>query len=488
MKTTRSYWFVTTFLFVFVSGLIFGLTSCDRKARQKVELEQMAREAFSFGYPLVLMDTSAKYVAAVNYPNAKVTEGSKKIPMYQFYHIRKVGDPRFKDVLAYDNDMLYSTAWLNLAQDPVVLTVPETSNRYFVGGLVEGWSNIFGVVGSRTTGHQMQRFFITGPQWQGATPKNMKPLRSQTNLVWLPFRIYANSGKDLRGVAAFQDGLKLTPLSQWAKNKTPQGFIKVDSKFNTKLSPRESIFNMSAEEYYRTLCALMIDNPPGDNDTPFMERIRKLGIVPTRNFRFYDLPPETQQALSASLKNARSFMLSQQRAFSPTGRLVNGWTVAVDRTIFGLDYYRRAYEAYMGLGNLPPQDLVAAVVYEDNMGQQLMGENSFKLTFAKGQLPPVNAFWSLTMYQLPEMAFAGNRFRRYSVNSNSPLKTNADGSVSIYLQPKSPGSNQESNWLPSVPGNYQLTLRMYWPKGEVLEGRWSPPVIERVGRERMAKF
>jgi hypothetical protein len=488
MKTTRSYWFATSLLFILVSGLIFGLTSCDRKARQKAQFDQLARDAFSYGYPLVLMDTSAKYVAALSNQNIKSNDKTKKIPMYQFYHIRKVGDPRFKDVLAYDNDMLYSTAWLNLAQDPVVLTVPATNNRYFVGGLVEGWSNIFGVVGSRSTGNQLQRFFITGPQWQGATPKNMKPLRSQTNLVWLPFRVYANNGKDLRDITAFQDGLKLTPLSQWAKNKSAQGFFEVDPKLNLKVSPRESIFNMTAEEYYRTLCNLMVDNPPGDNDTPFMEQVRKLGVVPTRNFRFHDLPIESQQALSASLKNARSFMLSQQRAFTPTGRLVNGWTMPVDRTLFGVDYARRAYESYMGLGNLPPQDLVVATIYEDNMGQQLMGENSFKVTFAKGQLPPVNAFWSLTMYQLPEMAFAGNRYRRYSVNSNSPLKTNADGSVSIYLQPKSPGSNQESNWLPSVSGNYQLTLRMYWPKSEILEGRWSPPVIERVGRARMAKF
>lgn len=485
MNSTRSYWAVTITIFVFVSGLIFGLTSCDRKARQRAQMEQLTREAFSFGYPLVLMDTSAKYVAAMSRSTAKQT----KVPMHQFYHIRKAGDPRFKDIFAFDSDMLYSTAWLNLSKDPVVLTVPAAGSKYYVGGFVEGWSDIFGVVGTRATGNQMRRFLISGPQWQGPTPKGMTALRSQTNLVWLPIRIYANNEKDPQALMAFQDGLKLTPISQWQKNQhAPTSFTNLDSKIDPKISPREYIFSMTAEEYYHTLCALMVENPPAANDESLMERLRKLGVEPTKSFKFADLSPESQQALNASVKNAKSFMLSQQRAFSPTGRLVNGWTIPVERVSFGVDYHRRAYEAYMGLGALPPQDAVFATAYEDNRGQQLMGENSYKMTFAKGQLPPVNAFWSLTMYQLPEMAFAGTRYRRSSFGSTSKLKANADGSISIYLQPRSPGKDRESNWLPSKTGNYQLTLRLYWPKTEVLERRWSPPVIERVEQKRMALF
>lgn len=484
MKSTRSRGIVALGLVAFVSALLAGVVSCDRKARQRAQLEQLARDAYSFGYPLVLMETARKYAAAASRSSSK----QSKLPMYQFYHTRKVGDSRFKDLATLDNDMLYSNAWLDLSENPVVLTIPAAGKKYFVGGLTEAWTDIFAVVGTRSTGNGKQNFLISGPQWHGETPKGMKPLRSRTNLVWLPIRIYAEGGKDLPSLRTFQDGLRVTPLSLWGKGTRATAMVDVDTRLDLKQHPRDLVFEMNAEEYFRTLCALMVDNPPADMDAPLMESLRKLDIVPTKEFKFSELPLASQQALNAGVRNAKSYTLSHKGSFSPQGRLVNGWTVPLERTEFGTDYDRRAYEAYMGLGILPPQDAIFPVAFEDNKGQQLMGENSYKLTFAKNQLPPVNAFWSLTMYQLPDMAFAGNRFRRYSVGQYSSLKRNSDGSVTIYLQPNSPGRDKESNWLPSKAGNYQLTLRLYWPKPEVLEGRWLPPVIERVQQERLVKF
>lgn len=482
MKSFRSHWAVILWLFVFVATLLSGVVSCNREARRQAQLEQLAREAYSFGYPLVLMDTAEKYVVT----SSRTSPKQSKQPMYQFYHTRKVADPRFKDLASLDNDMVYSHAWLNLANDPVVLSIPAAGTKYYVGGFIEGWTDIFGVVGNRVSGSDKQTYLISGPQWRGNTPKGMKALRSHTNLVWLPIRIYANGGKDLQSVRAFQDGLKVTPLSQWGKAARVSTAFDVDTTLDLKQQPRDLVFNMNAEQFYRTLCALMVDNPPADADEPMMDRLRNLDIVPTKNFKFSELPAATQQALNSSITNAKSYILNHKGSFSPKGRLVNGWTIPLDRTSFGIDYDRRAYEAYMGLGILPPQDAVFPVVYEDNMGQQLMGENSYKLTFAKNQLPPVNGFWSLTMYQLPDMAFGGNRYRRATIGQYSALKTNPDGSVTIYMQPNSPGKDKESNWLPSKPGNYQLTLKLYWPKQEVLEAQWLPPAVERVQQSRMA--
>lgn len=484
MKAKKSRWAQWLGLSVLVLGLGMGGVSCNRKARHQKQLEQTAREGFFFGYPLVLVDESAKHAVALS----RTKKNQNKVPMYQFFHIRDASNSPFRDVLAFDNDMLYSLAWLNLAPDPVVLSVPAAGSRYYVGGLLEAWSDIFSVIGTRATGNKAQTFLIAGPQWQGDTPKGLTLLRSRTNFVWLPIRIYANHNKNRKELVAFQNALKLTPLTAWKKRQSGSAFFTVDTKVDLKQSPRDAVFAMTAEDYYRTLCSLMADNPPSPNDEPMVSRLRELGVVPTKNFRFADLPAETQEALSASVKNAKSFLLSQKNAFTPVGRLVNGWTIPSGSSGGGTDYYRKAYEAFVGMSFLPPQDAVFATSYEDNAGQQLMGENSYKLTFPKGQLPPVNAFWSLTMYQLPDMAFSANRYRRYSISSSTNTKVNPDGSVTVYLQPKAPGKNRDTNWLPSTPGTYQLTLRMYWPKAEVLEGRWNPPVIERVERERMAQF
>jgi len=472
MKTTISY------LMIILSLL---LLSCERQSAKRTQMEQLARDAYAFGFPLVLMDTTSKYTAALSRSSEKQT----KVPMYQFYHTRKVRENKLHDVASLDSDMIYSTAWLNLANDPVVLTIPASGQRFYVGGLLQGWSDVFGVVGTRATGNKKQRFLLSGPQWKGETPNGMKPLRSSTNLVWVPIRIYAAGGVEAASARSFQEGLRLTPLSQWGKNRGTARMEDIDPNVNLRKDSRDQVFSMSADEYYTRLCALMVDNPPAPMDSGFTDKIRSLGIVPTKNFKFGDLPMEAQKALSESVKGAKNYILAHQGSFSPKGRLVNGWTTPVNNPGFGTDYYGRAYQAYVGLGVLPPQDAVFPIAYEDHMGQQLMGENSYKITFEQGKLPPVNGFWSITMFQLPDVSLVDNVIRRYSLGQYNRMKYNQDGSLTIYVQPNSPGKDKESNWLPSGKGNYQLTMKMYWPKKEVLEGRWTPPVIERVQQQRM---
>lgn len=480
MKSTRSYLKVIFGLLLMASSILL-VTSCEGPSRKRSQMEQLSREAYAFGFPLVLMDTSSKYMAAIS----RSSDKQSKVPMYKFYHTRKVRETRYHDIASLDNDMIYSTAWLDLSKDPVVLTVPSSGKRFYVGGLIQGWSDIFGVVGTRATGNKKQRFLLSGPQWKGKTPEGMKPLRSSTNLVWVPIRIDASGGADGSSARAFQEGLRLTPLSLWGKNRSTLRMVDIDQGLDLKKTPRDQVFAMSAEEYYSKLCALMVDNPPAPLDAAFVEKLHTLGITPSKNFKFKDLPAETQLALNESTKGAKNFILSHQGSFSPVGRLVNGWTMPLSDAGFGTDYYRRAFEAYQGLGNLPPQDGFFPVAYEDNMGQQLMGENSYQITFEKDQLPPVNGFWSMTLYQLPDIKLVETSLRRYSLGQYNRLKYNPNGSLTIYVQPTNPGRDRESNWLPSGKGNYQLTLKMYWPKKEVVEGRWTPPLVERMQQPRM---
>jgi len=463
--------------------IVFLLTSCDQPARKRVQLEQLSRDAYTFGFPLVLMDTSRKYAVAIS----KSSLQKSKVPMYQFFHNHKVRESQFNDLASLDNDMIYSTAWLDLAKDPVVLTVPYSGKRFFVGGFLQGWSEVFGVVGTRATGNKSQRFLISGPQWKGKTPAGMKPLRASTNLVWLPIRILASEkGKEQVSTRSLQNGLSLVPLSRWQKNKgSSLQMVDVDQNMDLRRTPRDLVFAMSADEYFTKLCTLLVDNPPGPMDAAFVDQLRKLGIVARRDFKFADLPADAQRALNESVKGAKHHILAHQSSFSPVGRLVNGWIVSLAEGTFGTDYSRRAFQAYQGIGTLPPQDGVFPVAYEDNRGQQLMGENSYEITFAKDQLPPVNGFWSVTMYQLPDVKLVASDFRRYSLGQNNRLKMNPNGSLTIYLQPTSPGPDKESNWLPSGKGNYQVTLKLYWPKNEVLEGRWFPPQVVRTQESRL---
>lgn len=480
MKSMRSYFVIILGLLALVGGGVL-VTSCQRQSRKSAHMEQLAREAYSYGFPLVLMDMTGRYTAAYS----RSSDKEVKVPMYQFYHTRKVRETRYHDLASLDSDMIYSTAWLNLTEDPVVLTVPNAGKSFYVGALLQGWSDIFGVVGTRATGNLKQRFLLSGPQWKGTVPTGMKSLRSNTNLVWVPIRIYSAGDQDVASARSFQEGLRLTPLSLWGRAKGAKKMVDIDPGLDLHKAPREQVFAMSADEFYTRLCALMVENPPAPIDGAFMDKLRQLGISPTKNFKFADLPLETQRALSESTKGAKNFILSHRGSFSPVGRLVNGWTVPLNTSNFGTDYYRRAYEAYQGIGALPPQDAVFPVAYEDHLGQQLMGENSYKITFEKGRLPPVNGFWSLTLYQLPDVALAENSQRRYSLGQYNRMKSNPDGSMTIYVQSTSPGKDKESNWLPSGKGNFQLTLKMYWPKKDVIEGRWDPPPVERVQPSRM---
>jgi hypothetical protein len=442
------------------------------KAKQEEALKAGV-EAVVYGLPLVVMGITREKITNV----AKAE--SFAAPVNQFANMRAFPDAAFKDVVRANVDTLYSSAFLDLSAEPMVLTVPDTQGRYYLMPLMDAWTNIFASPGKRTTGTKAGHFAITGPGWTGELPKGVAELKSPTNMAWLIGRTQTNGPKDYAAVHKIQDGYKLTPLSSFGKPYTPPD-AQVDPSVDMKTPPVEQLQKMSSEAFFGRLAALLKSNPPPASDAPLLDKLKSIGIVPGEKFDASKLDPDVAKGLEKSVAVAMEKLLS---ASKETGEPINGWRVPpMVLGNFGSDYGARAVVALVGLGANLPADAVYPSVFADADSQPLDGANKYVIHFDKGATPPVNAFWSITMYNA-ESFFVANPINRYSVSSWMPLKKNKDGSIDIYVQQESPGKDKESNWLPADPKSFNMTLRMYWPTDNppsILDGSWKPPVVTKL--------
>jgi hypothetical protein len=420
----------------------------------------VAHEAYIFGYPLVIMDLTKEVFVTHNQPN-------------ELDHLREFPDYTFRTVVRPNADTLYSSAWLDLAAEPVVLTVPDTRGRYYLVQLMDAWTNTFAVPGTRTTGNHAANFAIVGPHWNGRLPANIKPLHSPTDMVWLLGRIQTNTSSDYPFVHSLQDQFHLTPLSAWPRFPEPDApRAKRDRAGRTPLAEMDK---METADFFTRLCRLMANNPPAPADAPLMKRLATIGVVPGKPFSFAGLPAETRQALESGVAEARK-ELSQK---IPEGRKANGWGLRYDLGKYGVDYYLRAQVARRGLGANLPEDALYPQAQADANGHPFDGSHRYVIHFDKSQLPPVNAFWSLTVYDTRGF-FTENPNGRYAIGDRDHLRYNPDGSLDLYIQHTRPGPDKESNWLPSPAEAFNMSLRLYWPKPSILDGSWTPPPIRRV--------
>ena len=430
-------------------------------------------EAVVYGLPLVIMDLTRVKITNVAKPEAFAA------PMNQFAHVREFPDASFKDVVRANVDTLYSSVFLDLSAEPMVLSVPDTQGRYYLMPLMDAWTNIFASPGKRTTGTRAGHFAITGPGWTGELPKGVTELKSPTNMVWLIGRTQTNGPKDYAAVHKIQDGFKLTPLSAFGKPYTaPEGTV--DPNADMKTPPVEQLKAMSSEVFLNRLAALLKNNPPPASEAPLLDKLKAIGILPGEKFEPSKLDPDVAKGLEKSVAVAMEKLLA---ASTETGTPVNGWRVPpMVLGNFGSDYGTRAVVALIGLGANLPADAVYPSVFVDADNQPLDGAHKYVIRFDKDATPPVNAFWSITMYTT-ESFFVANPINRYAVSSWMPLKKNKDGSLDIYVQAESPGKDKEFNWLPADPKSFNMTLRMYWPTDKppsVLDGSWKPPVVSRL--------
>jgi len=431
------------------------------------EMKRLAAEIYVYAFPLVLMDVTKQVSTA-------------KVPINTFQHRRAFPEPTSTDIVKPNVDTLPSQAWLDLTREPIVLSVPDMHDRYYVMSLLDGWTNVFQSPGKRTTGTKKTDLVIVGPKWKGQLPDGVEEIRSPTETVWVLGRTQTNGKADYAAVGKIQDQYRLTPLSRFRKaaGKSAPAPAAAPARVSVDLKtlPVEQVGKMNAQTFFTRVAELLPGNPPAKEDAAVVEKMKKLGIVAGQPFDTSKLDAPVAQGIEDGLKTARDSIANAAKG--STGDLRNGWTIYWDVGRYGTQYGQRALMAWLNLGANAPEDIIAPTTRLDGGGRPLSGANKYVLHFDKGKTPPTEAFWSLTMYN-DKLLLVANPLERHATGSRDRLAINPDGSLDIYIQHDSPGKDKESNWLPAPKESFNVILRIYWPKQDLLERRWTPPGIQR---------
>jgi hypothetical protein len=438
------------------------------------EAYEIGLEAYVYFYPAVSIDLTRRI--ATNVEPGKVLGFG---PMNTFSHFRAYPGADFKAVVRPNFDTLYSSAWLDLTKEPMVISAPDTGGRYYLLPMLDMWTDVFASPGKRTSGTKAGNFAVVPPGWQGQLPAGVEKIQSPTSYVWVCGRTQANGPKDYAAVHKVQDGYAVTPLSQFGK--APQSVkAVVDPSLDMKTPPLDQVNKMPAGAFFKYGAELMKANPPHVTDWSILDRLKRIGIEVGKNFDFEKLDASVQQALGKAAADGLKEMYAKLPTFA---RVANGWQMNTDTMgVYGNYYLKRAAVAMVGLGANQPEDAIYPLNFADADGKPMMGENNYTLHFNKEELPPVNAFWSVTMYD--EAGFqVANSISRFAIGDRDDLKYKADGSLDLYMQNENPGPEKVSNWLPSpAKGKLGVTMRLYAPKPQALDGRWNPPAIKRAAR------
>lgn len=433
-----------------------------------------ALDAYLYFYPLITMDLSRRQATNVN---AGVAPG--RGPANTFVHARNLPTSDYKDVVRPNFDMLRSSAWLDLSGGPVVISVPDTNGRHYVLSLLDMWTDVFAVLGKRTTGTGRANYAVVPPGWTGTLPSSMRRIDATTPMVWVDGLIQTNGPSEYKTVHTLQDGFLITPLAQW--NQPSQSFgLKADPTIDMHTPPLEQVDKMSAEAFFTYAAELSRKHPPHATDQPMLARLRRIGINYGQQLNFSKLDYTTQQALRRAVREGRQYMHDKLPTME---REVNGWQMDTSSIgVYGNFYLKRAITARTRLGAPLPEDSVALVLLTDADGEPLDGEHDYVLRFEHDNLPPAGTLWSLSMYD--EQGFqSANPLNRYALGDRDPISYNPDGSLELYLQRAAPGPNDQANWLPTPSGPLGVTLRIYTPQPSVLSGEWTPPTVVRRARE-----
>lgn len=435
------------------------------------EAQSIGVDAYLYFYPLLSMDVTRR-----QFTNVEAGKEFGKGPMNMFTNVPEYPPGDFKGVVRPNFDTLYSVAWLDMTKEPMVVSAPDTAGRYYLLPMLDMWSDVFASPGWRTTGTQAGNFLVTPPGWSGKVPDGMTQIPAPTPFVWIIGRTKTDGPADYDAVHKIQAGYKVSPLSQWGGEvKLPP--VQIDPGVDMKTPPKVTVDTMPAETYFAYASELLKTNPPHITDQPMIARLAKIGFEPGKSFDLSKAPAEVREGLAKAPALAQQLMAWK----IPTlARVANGWSMNTDTMgVYGNYYLKRAIVAQVGLGANLPEDAIYPLNLGDSTGKPLDGSSNYVLHFEKGQTPPVNAFWSVTLYDR-EGFQVPNALNRFAVSSWMPFAYNADGSLDLYFQNESPGEGKEANWLPAPKGPFNLTMRLYSPKSEALTGKWNPPAVTRV--------
>lgn len=442
---------------------------CAQAPRPAAELRELGGKAYTFAYPLVLMElTRREALGRATALGASRTNQFTNAPVFP--------DDRFRQVIRPNADTLYSSAWLDLEKEPMLLHVPDTHGRYYLMQFLDAWTETFSVPGKRTTGAKEGWFAIVGPGWKGTLPARARRIDAPTNTVWLIGRTQTNNASDYGNVHAIQKGYVLMPLSQYPDGPRQVATPPAAQPVRSTAPPPVELARLSAAEFFQTFVDLLAKNPPHPEDAPIMQQLARIGIAAGKPFRPEEMGADAwKEVAEGATAAARRLAAPPLQAAARAGN--NGWS-GIGSSIgrYGTNYDARAAVARIGLGALPPEDATYMTCDHDAAGSLLDGSHRYRMHFSKDQIPPVRAFWSLTMYS-EDGYFVPNPIKRFAIGDRDPLKFNADGSLDLYIQQDAPGGERDSNWLPAPGGKFNLALRMYWPAASVLSGRWTPPPV-----------
>jgi len=468
-------------------GLSVVVTGCQREASTPpppnapatpatqavvpADARAIAKDAYVYGFPMVdSYRIQYSYLVDANDPEYK---GGWN----QVHSIARVFTPEDKAIQTPNSDTPYSFVGYDLRAEPLVFTVPKIDkNRYYSVQFIDLYTHNFAYLGSRTSGNNGTTVLLAGPDWNGETPKGIdQVIRSETQLGNIIYRTQLFGPDDLENVKKIQAGYKVQPLSAFLGQPAPPAAPPIDF-----VKPLTAQQERTSPEFFEVLDFLLRYSPTVPSETDLMQRFGTLGIGPDKTFDVDKLSPATLQAVKDGMADAWKEHDEQK------GRLDRGEITSGD--LFGTrdqlknNYLNRMLAATAGIYGNTREEAVYPVLSLDSNGQPLSGANKYVVRFAPGQLPPVNAFWSLTMYEMPASLLVANPINRYLINSPMlpSLKRDADGGITLYVQNESPGKERESNWLPAPKGPFVMAMRLYWPKNEVLDGSWKAPKAELV--------
>jgi hypothetical protein len=434
------------------------------------EAREIAVEAYIYAFPLVLMEISRRSATNIAAP------GHRKAPVNRFGHMQRFPDASFRDGVLPNVDTLFSVLWFDVSAEPLVVQKPDSGGRYHMLPILDMWTDIFASPGSRTTGDGAETFAIVGPHWRGSLPDGMHGLVSPTGQGWINGRTQADGIADFSAVREFQSGLTACPLS------LSGGLCKLSPQHVDAGVPAtpalEQIEAMDATAFFSLFADLARQNPPHTQDQPILARMARVGLEPGKAFVLSELPAPTREAfLAAPAVAIENLKVEVFR----TAAVINGWRfLGQPMGTYGTDYIHRASVAYNALGANVAEDTCYLVLIFDDRGERLQSESRYAIHFEREQLPPVHAFWSLTLYD-ERRYFADNPMNRYALSDRDELAINPDGSIDFWVQRDDPGAGRSANWLPTPrQGAFSLVLRLYWPKPEVANGGWRPPPITAV--------
>lgn len=444
------------------------------------EANAIATDAYLYFYPLITMDITRKQL--VNQEPGKGIGG----PANSFVNIPAFPSADMKVVVRPNFDTLYSSGQLDLTKEPMIVSAPDTNGRYYLLPMLDMWTNVFASPGSRTTGTKAGNFLVVPPGWRPdlrekvveefKLPKDIQRIDAPTPYVWIIGRTKTDGPADYEAVRKIQAGYKITPLSEWGKTPKPVE-QKIDASVDMKTPPKVQVDTMAGDKYFAYAAELMKLHPPHITDQPIVAQMKRLGIEPGKSFDVAAADPVVKKAIESAPEAGQKAM---EWKVPTLARVANGWSMNTDTMgVYGNYYLKRAIVAQLGLGANLPEDAIYPLNLADEAGRPLDGANRYTINFDKSAVPPVNAFWSITLYDKDGFQVA-NSLNRFAVSSWMPFKHNPDGSLTLYFQNESPGKDKEANWLPAPKGPFNLTMRLYAPKSEALTGRWNPPPVTQV--------